>query len=1224
MTISRPVSDLPADLATDPVSDPVSGARPRSELQSRLEEELARAARSAGCCSLCLFDVDFFKTVNDVFGHLRGDQALRQIVDRIKGLVRSYDVLFRYGGDEFVLLLPDTDAAEAARLALRLTADVRGSPFDGDPPLNLSVSLGVATFPADGADATGLLQRADQRNYLAKRRGRGTAVADDADTGAADTSTRLWERDAALVAAHEFLTRLRVEGRGALRVHGQPGAGHTRFLDEVATIAGLRGFTVLPVPAAPAPAPTRPDGAGEAVLLLADVADPARAAAIATGLGHGPHAPPVLGLVFATTPADGGPAPDGPPILGEVDLPPWSPAALRIWLRTTLRDEPSRTLVNRLANRSGGLPAAATRELARLRERQGLVRTDDGWTLSPAVLGRPRRRVRLPAALTGLVGREQETGQVAALLAGARLVTLVGPGGIGKTRLALAVAAAAADGFDDGVVFVPLAETTETARVVGALALALQVGEVPGEPLLDTVIEHLAEASMLLVLDNFEQVLDAGAVVDDLLAAAPGVSVLVTSREPLALYGEHVHRVPPLRLPTADQLPAAGGPAGAVADAVADAVASALADYPAIALFDQRARAANPDFALSPATLPAVAELCRQLDGLPLAIELAAARTDRLSPQALLDRLTEHLDTAGTPARNRPERQQTLRGALDWSYHLLAADQRQVFTALAAFTGGCTAEAALAVAAPPRPPGPDGAADAADPPADRGTADGSAGDSGTANGGAGDSGAGDSGTADGGAGGSGAGGLLTALVDKSLLVAEPSPGGGTRYRMLATVRAYAVSRLATDPAAGTVFGRHAAYYAALAERAATGLAGPEQAAWTERIEREYENLRAATERALTQGDVAVASRICLGLWRIWRHGSHIGDGRDWLGRVLAAPAAGPGEGPAEGLGDGPAQRPAGGLREAPAEGPAQGPGGGPAQGPAGTRARLLYAAAVLAATQDDHGTAHRLGADCLELARVGGDRETMAQAYNVLGAAAVGAADYRLAAGHLERCLALFQELEQPQGTAGALGNLAKLSLRLGDLSAAGCYIDRCLQLERSSGNTFGLVLGLEVRGQILLARGDLPAARASLEDSLALSRSIGDVYGEAMALHQLGLVAHRQGDRQEAVTLLTVALLRRHEAGDREDLAVSLDSVAALAVDTDPALATRLLAAAERLRTRHRLPTPPHVADQRAPILAATRAALDDRAFAAAWGGGRDAPLELIIDQALDLSPEP
>jgi diguanylate cyclase (GGDEF)-like protein len=1126
VTISRPISDP----VTEPVADAVTGALPRAELQPRLEAEFARTARSGGCCSLFLFDVDFFKTVNDVFGHLRGDEALRQLVDRIKGLVRSYDVLFRYGGDEFVLLLPDTDATEAARLALRLTADVRGSPFPGEPQLHLSVSLGVATSPDDGTDPAALLERADRRNYLAKRRGRGSAVADDADTGAADASTRLWERDAALAATHEFLTRLQVEGRGTLRVHGQPGAGHTRFLDEVATIARLRGFAVVPVPPAPAPLPAPPDGAGGGVLLLADLAGAARSAEVAARLGRGPHAPPVLGAVLATAAGDGAePEAGGLPVLAAVELAPWSPAALRIWLRTTLRAEPSRTLVNWLASRSGGLPAAATRELARLRERQGLVRTGDGWTLSPAVLGRPRRRVRLPAQLTGLVGREEETGRVAALLAGARLVTLVGPGGIGKTRLSLAVAAAVAEDFDDGVVFVPLAETTETARVVSALALALQVGEIPGEPLLDTVADHLAEASMLLVVDNFEQVLDAGAVVGEVLAAAPGVSVLATSREPLALYGEHVHRVPPLQLPAADAL-TAGAAAGA-----AGAVASAVADFPAIALFDQRARAANADFALTPATLPAVVELCRRLDGLPLAIELAAARTDQLSPQALLARLTDHLDAPGTAARNRPERQQTLRGTLDWSYQLLAADQQQVFTALAAFTGGCTDEAALAVAGPP---------------------------------------------------GARLDGVLTALADKSLLVAEPEPGGGgTRYRMLETVRAYAAARLGADPAADAVYRRHAGYYATLAERAATGLTGPEQATWTERIEREHENLRAATERGLAQGEVSVAARICLGLWRFWRHGSHIGDGRAWLDRVLAA---------------------------------------GPAEGSAGTRARLLYAAAVLAATQDDHPTAYRLGTDCLELAEAGGDRETMAQAHNAMGAAAVGTADYRLAAGHLRRCLALFEELAQPQGTAGALGNLAKLSLRLGDLPAAGRYIDRCLQLERSTGNTFGLVLGLECRGQILLAQGDLPAARASLEDSLTLSRNIGDVYGEAMALHQLGLVAHREGNRQGAVTLLTVALLRRHEAGDREDLAVSLDSVAGLAVDADPALAARLLAAAERLRSRHRLPTPPDVADQRAPLLTATRAALGDRAFAAAWAGGRDAPLELVIDQVLDLSPEP
>jgi diguanylate cyclase (GGDEF)-like protein len=1102
-----------------PDLDAVTGARPRGDLQPRLTEELTRAARSGASCAVFLFDVDYFKTVNDVFGHLRGDEALRQLTDRIKSLVRPYDVLFRYGGDEFVLLLPDTGATEAARLALRLTGEVRDTPFPGEPPLHLSVSLGIATYPVDGTDGTALLECADRRNYLAKRRGRGGAVADDADVDAEPGSSRLWERDAALGAVHEFLTRLRVESRGALRVAGQPGAGHTRFLDEVTTIAALRGFAVVPVPPEPAPLPPRPERSAAGVLLLADVGDPARPAELAARFAAGPQPPPVLGLVYATTDQGGGAAePAGLPVLGAVELTPWSPAALRIWLRTTLPGEPSRTLVSWLADRTGGLPAAATRELRRLRARDGLVRSDTGgWTLAPAVLGRPARRVRLPAQLTRLVGRAAETSRVVELLAGARLVTLAGPGGIGKTRLSLAAAAAAADGFDDGVAFVPLAETTSGARMVLALAHALGLGEIPGEPLLTTVVEHLAEASMLIVLDNFEQVLDAGPVVADLLAAAPDVSVLVTSREPLGLYGEQVYRVPPLRLPAA-------GAAG---------------DSPAVTLFEQRARAANPDFALAADNLPLVAELCRRLDGLPLAIELAAARVDRHSPADLLARLTDHLDLPGAGPRDRPGRQQTLRGTLDWSYQLLDAAERRLFGALAAFTGGCTAEAAAAVA------GPEPA------------------------------------------------GRLAALVDKSLLVADTEAGGETRYRMLETIRAYAGDRLAADPAAGDVHRRHAAYHAGFAELSAAGLTGPDQARWIERIEGEHANLRSAVEWALAHGDLRTAERICLGLWRFWRHGSHIGEGREWLARVLRDPPAEPAALPAAG------------------------------ETPVDVRARLLYAAAVLAATQDDHETAYGLGVRCLRLAEDAGDRETMAQAHNAMGAAAFGTGDLELCGRHLHAALALSEELEQPQGTAGALGNLAKLSLRLGDLPAASGYIDRCLRLERATGNTFGVVLGLEFRGQILLAQGDLAAARASLEDSLTLSRSIGDRYGEAMALHQLGLVAQREGNRQQAVTLLTIALLRRHEAGDREDLAVSLDSVGALALPTDPALAVRLLAAAEGLRGRHRLPTPPDVVAQRAPILAAARAALPGRAFAAAWTGGRNAPLDLVIDQALDLSPE-
>ena len=647
--------------------DPVTGVFSRAEMERRLAGQLSRAEHGGTPLALFLFDVDFFKTVNDVFGHLRGDLVLRQLAEVVTAAVGDRGTLFRYGGDEFVVLLPDASRPDAVKLAVHLTDEVRSTRFPGDPVLHTSVSLGVACYPEDGLTPAALLACADRRNYLAKHRGRGGAVADDADTAAESGSSRLWERDAALAATHEFLTQVTVAKRGALRLTGPPGAGHSRFLGEVRRQAVLRGFDVVALEPEPAPLPVL---SGAAVLVLADRDAASRIAELA-------GEPEVLAVVYATV-LSGSAAPPGLPELGAVELSPWSPATMRIWLRSMLQGEPSRTLVSWIARQSGGLPAAAAAELDRLRARDGLVPTGPGgWTINPALLRRSHRQVRLPAQMTGLVGRDAEQREVTGLVRDNRLVTLVGVGGIGKTRLSLSVAAQVAGEFDDGVVFVPLDTCTDEDLVIAELARALQVDEAPGQDLLETVLDHLVEAGALLVLDNFEQVIGAGPLIGQLLAAAPAVKALVTSREPLMLYGEQVYRVPPLPSPDVSTLPP--GTAG---------VARARHESPAVALFEQRAKATRTEFALSPETLPAVAALCRRLDGLPLAIELAAAQIDRMDPAALLDHLGRHLDPLGAGPSNRPERQQTLRGALDWSFALLDDEQREFFAALSVITLG--------------------------------------------------------------------------------------------------------------------------------------------------------------------------------------------------------------------------------------------------------------------------------------------------------------------------------------------------------------------------------------------------------------------------------------------------------------------------------------------------------------------------------------------------------
>ncbi|MCA1722672.1 MAG: tetratricopeptide repeat protein [Thermomicrobia bacterium] len=433
----------------------------------------------------------------------------------------------------------------------------------------------------------------------------------------------------------------------------------------------------------------------------------------------------------------------------------------------------------------------------------------------------------LPAPATPFFGRDDELAALIGILAppGARLVTLTGPGGVGKTRLALAVAAWLTPRFADGVAFVPLAALDDPALVAGAIARALGLPERPRQTPESLLASALQGRQLLLVLDNCEHLLAATPLFADLLASCPRLVLLATSRAPLHLAAERQFPVAPFAVPDDAQL------------ADPNAVQN-----PALALFAERARAVSPAFALSDANRAPVAAICRRLDGLPLAIELAAAWTKALPPRALLTRLARRLPLLAGGARDLPARHRTLRDAIAWSDALLPRRERALFRRLSIFVGGWTLEAAEAAC--------------------------------TARG----AGAGETLAA------------LAALVDASLVLPpaeEVAWDGEPRYGMLETVREYASGELAGSDEMEAIRNRHLRYFLDLVERADAHLVGPDEGRWLGRLEAEHPNLRAALRGAIERGDADAAMRFAAVLWRFWATRGHLDEGRRWLGSILA-------------------------------------------------------------------------------------------------------------------------------------------------------------------------------------------------------------------------------------------------------------------------------------------------------------------------------------------------
>ena len=665
-------------------------------------------------------------------------------------------------------------------------------------------------------------------------------------------------------------------------------------------------------------------------------------------------------------------------------------------------------------------------------------------------------RANLPAPATAFIGREAQVEEIKALLENpnVRLLTLIGPPGVGKTRLGLRVAASLVDRFADGVFFIPLANVNERDLILPAVAQTLGVKESGSAPLLGELKQYLRTKQLLLVMDNFEQLVPMAPLVADLLLSVPLLKVLVTSREVLHIYGEHEFDVPPLSLPDIDHLPPL----------------EALSRYEAVRLFIERTgqTAASRNFALTGENASSVVEICTRLDGLPLAIELAAARIKDLgSPQAILSRLQNKLDLLAGGPQDLPPRQQTLRNAISWSYELLSEEEQRLFRSLGVFAARFSRDAVDEVLT---------SSDADEAPSAH----------------------------------------LQSLLDKNLLQQETDTTGALRYYMLETIREYALEQLAQNGEAEGLRKRHALVYLTFTEEAASQLTGVEYETWLKRLDADYPNIRAAISSSIEAADAETALRFGSVLWRYWDIRGYLSEGRRWLELILKLDSS---EYPllrsnvlssagilAWSARDLDASR---SMHEQSLLLRRQ-------LGDKQRTASTLNNMGLVAQDQGDYEGALNLFQESLEICRELDDKADIASTLNNLGIVALAQGDINSARAMQQESIDLWEEEGDMYGVALALNNLAEVERASGDYAKAIPLYETSIQKMREMGDQSSVANALNNLGHIMHYQGKYQRALELFKESLTLRHRLDDIQGVSMSLAGLGgvLASCRQPEK--------------------------------------------------------------------------------------------------------------
>jgi len=869
---------------------------------------------------------------------------------------------------------------------------------------------------------------------------------------------------------------------------------------------------------------------------------------------------------------------------------------LQMWLYIALRNPAAalksyQELEKRYREELSAEPSAATQKLAEdirrnLRELAEQIRQDPravvrvvsppragegepvtantGRTAEPDVVpaGVNSPPMNLPLSLTRFFGREEQTERLKQWLVGPekRLITLTGPGGAGKTRLALEVGRSIAPSLGGRVWFVDLAALQDGRLLPFALANALKATPAPQSDPLEEVVELLRQGPSLLVLDNFEHLLKLGTIsakseramngesvllVRTLLERVPDLKCLVTSRQPLHLEGEQELSVPPLAVPP-DTEPL-----------------ERLSDYAGVALYVDRAKAVRAEFALTQNNAKVVAALCRRLEGMPLAIEMAAAWARLLPPSQMLEKLGSRLDMLFSRRRDLPERQQSLRATFEWSYDLLEPELQSCFALLAVFRGGFSLEAAEALC------------------------------------------------------GGEALEYLSELQERSLVLEEETEEGG-RYRVLESLREYGSEKLAENGERTEAQQRHAEFFLGLAEEAEPRLAGVDQVLWLRRLEAEHDNLLAALDWSMKadQGG-AVGLRLCGALARFWQVRGHWKEGRAWCLAALSREGS-----PADVRWRAKALNGAGALALRQSDYAAAQDYHAQAQalfreiGDQSGIATALQNLGNVAAYRGDYAAAQDYHAQAQALFREIGDQSGIADALNSLGRIAPSPNDKRI---YFMESLALRREIGDRVGMAVSLNNLGAIAEGEGDYVAARAYYDESLSLKREVGDKRGIATALLNLGHIAHDQGDYAAAYDFFAGSLSIRREIGDRRGIAHALHGMGSVARAQGDYGAARTCFAESLSISQEIGDKKGMSDALEGFADLATAQEQAeRSVWLLGAVERLREDLGAPATPGEREQYDRVIAMLQQSLDTSAFAMSWEEGRQMTLDQVIDVAL------